>query len=368
MNILHVSTTMDRRGGDVQMLTTINLMRNHTEVSQRVLCFEGSALAQTCAENALNFSLVNSEFGFIAAIIKITRQYAIDVVHAHDSTAHSAAVAASYLVRNIKIIFSKKRDNKLRNNFFTRLKYKSPALKKVVCLSESIRQTVLPVLAHAEKASVLYDGIDVDFYAQQRNTWILHREYQLPEDALIVGSAGALVNQKDFFTFLKAARQILQQASALGVTQKILFVILGDGILLQQLKDFSVELGIADQVIFTGFRTDFAQVLPEFDVLMMSSVSEGVPLTLLSALAAKVPVVSTLAGGIGEVLEHKQTAMLSPIGDADALAENALLLLADDHLRHQIAEQAFRLANDQFSLRHMQVAYHQLYRDLVNNH
>jgi glycosyltransferase involved in cell wall biosynthesis len=362
MKILHVSTSMNRRGGDVQMLTTIDLFKDSLGINHIVLCAKNSPLGTLCTEKNVSFRVANRKSflfnDYVKKIISIVKNEQIDVVHVHDSKAHALALVANMLI-DLKIVFSKKRDNPIRPSYWRKLKYNHPSVANIICLSSSIKNTFNGILKTPEKAVVIYDGIDVDLYASQKNSGILHRDYQLPDDAFIIGNAAALVGQKDLVTFLNAASIILKKS-----TRNIMFIILGEGELLAQLKAHSLELGIAEKIIFAGFRRDFAQVLPEFDMLMMSSTSEGLPLTLLSALAARIPVVSTSAGGIGEVIQHRETGMLSPTKNPAMLAENALALMEDSVLHQHIVERAYALIHEKFSLQDMRENYSAFYRSL----
>jgi len=354
---------MDRRGGDVQMLTTYHLLKDQPDISQLVMCCAGSALAQDCVEQSVPFVVTNkrSKFSlsFIKRILHTVKVNHIDVIHVHDAKAHSAVMNASLFLPAVKIVLSQKRDNVIRNTLLNRWKYNSTKLVKIICLSQAIRKEFEAILTAPEKAVVIYDGIDTAVFAAQKSSDILRREFKLSDDTFVVGSAGALVGQKDFITFLKAAHFAVQ-----NTTKSLTFIILGEGADAESLRTCAVQLGLQDKVIFTGFRKDFAQVLLEFDVLMMSSVSEGLPLTLLSAMAAGVPVVTTAAGGIGEVISQGETGMISPIKEPKALANNLLELLRNEALRLHIAAKAQHLIHEKFTLSAMQESYLTFYRSL----
>ena len=97
------------------------------------------------------------------------------------------------------------------------------------------------------------------------------------------------------------------------------FVIVGDGADRDSLMDMARTLGIQDKVRFVGKLENMAEVYASFDVVVSSSVKEGLPMTILEALAAGRPVVATSVGAVPSVILHEQTGLLVPPGDAEAL-------------------------------------------------
>ena len=117
-------------------------------------------------------------------------------------------------------------------------------------------------------------------------------------------------------------------------------MLVGDGPDRKPLEDLAQELGIAGSVYFAGFRDDMARVYAGLDLLVMPSLDEGLPMTLLEAMAAKRAVIASAVGAVPEVVEHGQTGLLVEPGNADDLEQSMLLLLKDESLRHRMAENA----------------------------
>jgi glycosyltransferase involved in cell wall biosynthesis len=115
------------------------------------------------------------------------------------------------------------------------------------------------------------------------------------------------------------------------------------------LKSSVKEKGLEDYITFTDFLKEGFKYTSQFDVFLMSSKSEGLPLTILESFYYKVPVVSTRAGGIPEVVIDKENGLLSDIKDYQDLGKNILLLLNDEKLRNDIVENAYKLVIKTFS-------------------
>ncbi|GHA43892.1 hypothetical protein GCM10007103_26380 [Salinimicrobium marinum] len=363
MKILHVSTIIEWRGGDNQMLTTYNILKKYQDLQQIIFCAKDSVLEQKCREQKISYYSASRKskysLKFLRELINTLKKEKIDILHVHDSKAFTLSLLAIRLFPNLKFIYSRKRNNKVTKNFFKVKKYNSSRIDKIICVSEAVKDVLKPVLKDHHKVRVIYDGIDVDYLSASSNSGILHRDYNIPEGTKLIGNIAGLTKQKDLFTFLESARLIEESFSG-----KIKFILVGQGPLEKELKQHANKLGLANDIIFTGFRNDVAQILPEFDLFMISSETEGLPLSVLEAFACKVPVVATAAGGTGEAVIHEHTGMISPVKDAASLAENVKKVLENNQLKDFMVANAFDLVHEKFSLEVMQKNYYELYKSI----
>lgn len=185
------------------------------------------------------------------------------------------------------------------------------------------------------------------------------RALRLPHDRLIVGTAGRLHPVKDHDTLLSAAAILKSQ----GLTFDV--VIAGDGPLKADLLNRTHDLGLDGVVHFLGTRADVERVLQALDIFVLSSASEGLPNTVLEAMATQLPVVATRVGGTEECVEHGATGLLVPPRDPGTLAASILTLAADPARRHAMAVEARRRAETRFSLDAMVREYEAVYRDVA---
>lgn len=118
------------------------------------------------------------------------------------------------------------------------------------------------------------------------------------------------------------------------------FLIVGDGDLRTELQEQAQSLGIADSVIFTGFRSDAFSIISEMDILVISSLSEGGPLTLFEAMAAGTAVIATNVIGLSHFVKPGESGYLIPSKDAEALANKILELLLDPELCNKMGHNA----------------------------
>ncbi len=145
-------------------------------------------------------------------------------------------------------------------------------------------------------------------------------------------------------------------------------IIAGEGPQRGELERQIAELGLTKTVRLLGNRNDVAELLAECDVFALSSIAEGMPVTLLEAMAAKLPVVATDVGGVALVVEAGVTGTLVPAGDPRAMANALGAYAADPTLRHQHGDAGCARVSAQFSLSAMVAAYEKLYDGLLGQH
>ena len=188
------------------------------------------------------------------------------------------------------------------------------------------------------------------------------REIGIPAGALVVGSVGRLHPDKNHQLLLRAAARLRSQ----GVD--VFVVIVGDGPERAALATLAEDLGVSGHATFLGERTDVERILPAFDAFALPSKTEGTPVTLLEAMAARVPIVAAAVGGIPEMLQDGRDACLVTLEGGDAVAELAAALfavLSDRSLAHETAERAFARVQRDFSAPAIFQRYLELYREVV---
>ncbi|MBW1618954.1 MULTISPECIES: glycosyltransferase family 4 protein [Empedobacter] len=363
MRILNVTSIEDWRGGDAQMYTIYNLLKKYDEIEQFILCPDTSILSQKCEADKASYFTYNKKSkikSLIKPIQQIVKNQNIDVLHVHDSSALSASILAKILsCRDVRIIYSRKRNNRIKNNFFSKLKYDNKYVEEIVCVSKAVEQIYHDVNVSPNKLVTIYDAIDVQKFSNQISKNIIHKELNLSNETKIVGNICSLTKQKDVKTFIDSAKVIIE-----NYNEEIAFVIIGDGVLKDDLKEYSELKGLNDKVYFLGFRDNVDELLPELDVLLITSLTEGLPLSIYEAFASRVPIVSTKAGGISEVVKNNETGFVSEIKDVDDLAKKVILILLNDELRNNIIENAYQLVSTKFDLKNLEENYLNYYKTL----
>jgi glycosyltransferase involved in cell wall biosynthesis len=184
-----------------------------------------------------------------------------------------------------------------------------------------------------QRGRVLYDGIVIGREADAAVRDEVRRELSLGPDTPVVGMTARVSPQKDYITLARAAAQVRQAVPG------VRFVIVGDhsehaahrahfALVREELE----RLNVLDNFVFTGFRSDVARVMRAFDVFVLSTHFEGLPLVVLEAMSVGLPVVATAVNGIPEVIDRDGVGLLYPHQDADALARHLTATLTDGAL------------------------------------
>jgi glycosyltransferase involved in cell wall biosynthesis len=155
------------------------------------------------------------------------------------------------------------------------------------------------------------------------------------------------------------------RAMAGDVPKSVTLHVVGDGPLQESLRALADQLGVTRAIVFHGFRADGARFAAHADLLLMPSLHEGLPYTLLEAIDAGTPVAASAVGGLAEVLEHERTALLFAPGDAAAVAAAISRMHDDEKLRRALAAQASATLLPRFSAEAMGDAYLALYREVA---
>ena len=228
---------------------------------------------------------------------------------------------------------------------------------RVVAVTESLRDDIASRTSlDQKKISVIYNGINTEQY-QLPHSNKLRKQYGWPSDDIIVGSLGNIRPAKAYDILLQAAAILNNSA------HRYRFVIAGQGKgkLYDDLLVQRQEQGLEQTVQFLGFIDDAADFLSNLDLFLSSSISEGLPLSAIQAMVAKLPIVATKCGGYERLITHQENGWLVEVGDPHAIAK-AIETVAPDHgLCNALGESARKYAINTFDIQVMLNAYQQLY-------
>ncbi len=220
-----------------------------------------------------------------------------------------------------------------------------------IVISDALRQFVVDVeKAPPEKVTVIRYGLEyepISDEAIQHARHALRAELNLPDEALVLGMACRLVEQKGIPDALKAVAQIAPDYPDAHL------VIAGDGDLHQPLVMQAADLNLADRTHFLGWRDDVQQDITAFDVFLMPSLWEGFGLVMIEAMSRRVPTIASAVSALPEIVADGETGLLVPAQDADAIARALRHLLNDRTLRRHMGLLGEARVADHFSAERM---------------
>jgi glycosyltransferase involved in cell wall biosynthesis len=180
----------------------------------------------------------------------------------------------------------------------------------------------------------------------------------LPADGPVIGTVGRLSDQKDPTTFVLAA------AAVAADIPEARFVMVGHGPLRRNVERLVEDLGLSDRFLFTGVRADIPAILRSFDVFLLTSLWEGMPLVIPQAMACRVPVVASTADGNRELIRNGHNGLLAPPSSPEQFARGVVRLLREKDLRDRLVDQGTQTARD-FTLAHTIPQLESLYLDCL---
>ena len=292
----------------------------------------------------------------VRSLRKSFKRERIEILHTHlfGATLH-AMIAATGIPRLSKVVtlHAVREDNCLQ-----RLAYPSlfSTVTQVVSVSRAVSRAMDKRYRNLHsKLVTIQNGIDTELFAHRSVKECMREKLNLPVDKPIIGTIGRLSTLKGYFVLLDSFAQIKK------TTPDIHLVIIGEGELLHKLLNYKDRLNLNGAVQFLGSRNDVPELLQTMDIFVMSSLSEGLPLVLLEAMASNIPVVATRVGGIPEVVEDKKNGLLVPPGDSKSLAHAISTLLCNPSLGQQLASNALRKVNFEYSAEAMVQEHEKLY-------
>lgn len=211
------------------------------------------------------------------------------------------------------------------------------------------------------KVVLIHNGIDLEQVRSTLSVAEAKSRLGLPADGLVIGTAGRLEPVKRLDIFLAAANKIKMRSPGTR------FVIVGEGAEQARLHALSRTYGLEDRLVFLPHRDDIYDVLRAFDIFVLCSDHEGLPMILLEALCLGVSVAARSVGGIAEVIQNGVNGVLLESGEADALAETLLSLLADEMRRRRLALAGMNSVACRFSGERTAQAVASLYRSLCGS-
>lgn len=331
LRLMHI--THDLAIGGLQQVI-VNLCRTldqeNFHITVLCLCDLGP-LAETIQELGIKVILLPGQegrtdyFSFIK-VARILKKEKIDVIHTHNTQplvdGTLGAVLAGGMRRIIHTDHARQFPDKVRYMFAEWCM--SHRVHRMVGVSE---QTTLNLRRYEKipqkKLMTIENGIDGSRFDAVVDVENKRRALGLPSAGPLIGVISRLEAVKGITWLLQAMPDIIQRFP------NLILLIVGEGTCRRDLEAETEQLGLHDHVVFTGARRDVPEILPLLDIYLLPSLSEGLPMGLLEAMAAGCPVIASAVGGIPAVVTNSETGVLVAPADSSTLARAVMDLVAD---------------------------------------
>lgn len=365
--VLHIVPTLNPGGAErvaVHIVTRLNPRRYEGAVvslGRREECDLDRLLEEAGVEVQYLGKPPGFDYRMYYRLHRALRDYRPDVVHTHMQVLRYA-LPSMLLLKRASLLHTihnlAERDVEPRARFIQRYAFNHGVVPIGVATEVALS---VERLYGIQECRVISNGIPTARYARpqiSRKEWRA-REGFGDDDVLFVCVA-RFAPQKNHALLLKA----FAQGPASDPNAHL--VLVGEGVLRQQLEGQAKSLGLSRQVHFLGLRTDIPDVLGAMDVFVLSSDYEGNPLSVMEAMASGLPIVSTAAGGVPDLFENGKEGFLVQPGDVQGLSLSMMSLLRNRELRQALGRAAARRARERFDVSTMVQAHEALYESLVD--
>lgn len=294
-------------------------------------------------------------------VARVLRDHRTDVIHTHNTQPLIDGGLASLFVRRTALLHTDHaRSFPDKRRYMVAEYLLSHRAHRMVGVSEHTSRNLhryewIPM----DKIVTVQNGIDGSRFLGRIDKAVKRRELGLPAAGPVIGLAARLTEQKGVTYLLQALPALVARFPDLSV------VIAGYGPLEEAHKAEAQRLGVTGHVRFIGTRLDVPELLKVFDVFVLPSIWEGLPMSILEAMAAGCVVVASDVGGVGAALSSGVNAMLVPPAQPEALATALATVLADDALRERLSVQARQVFQERFSAEAMARHYEALYVEAI---
>lgn len=307
-------------------------------------------------------------------IREIIRKFKPDIVHTHASKAGALGRYAA-IKEKVPIIVHTFHGHVFHNYFgktkteiYKRVeRYLAKKSDAIIAISPLQKQELVGVynISSSEKVSVIPLGFDLENFSCNKvgKRKVFRDKYAFPENEMVVGLVGRMVPVKNHLGFLQSIDLVAAKAN-----QKLSVCFIGDGEMraaIEQEAKMLEEKHLNLRVVFTSWVKNVAESLPGLDVVCLSSLNEGTPVSLIEAQAAGVPVITTDVGGVRDVVVDGVTGVVVGEFTPEKYADSLLKLMKDKEIRQKMSQNGWNNVKDKFHYERLCADMGDLYRNLL---
>lgn len=352
-----------------------------SEVSSQHILSDLGVEAHFIDEMQRDIGLSNDRQAY-KAIKKIIKEFQPDIIHTHASKAGAIGRSAGIAYGKAKMVHTfhghvfHSYFGKVKTSIYQNIE-RALAVKtdKIIAISQrqKLELTKRYRICSASKIEVIPLGFDLNRFQEdkeaKRNSFRKH--YNIDDDEIAIGIVGRLVPIKNHKLFLSALKLALNETN-----KKVRAFIIGDGEDRDELMAYANDLGLKfldanfrkgekSELHFTSWITNVDWANAGLDIIALSSLNEGTPVSLIEAQASGKPIVSTKVGGVSNIVIPNETALLSPSNEPELFAKNIVQLIENDELRLSMGKKGWELVNEKYHYNRLVADMKNLYASLL---
>lgn len=349
MRLIQITASKGWRGHEQKIIYLYEAFKDYGLVEdQWIVCTKDSEVHKIASDKGMQVIPLEykSEYDLAYAkqLSKIVKEKQANIMFIHNSQSHTLAVLSHLIFGlNIPLVLCRTLIRRVDTNLLRKWKYNYKGIKKIICVSQPVVDVLKYAVKDHSKLCVVGSVTDINKFKKQEKNGLLHNEFNIPKEYKIIGNIAEFTGFKDHKTWVNTVNELVKR----GVKAK--YILVGKGSLEQEVRDQVKELGLENDIIFTGFRRDIPEILPEFDLFMFTSNNEPTGGVLLESYACKVPIVAANAGGIPEVIVDKETGFLAEVGNPIDFADKVEELLNNEELKEKFRHRGYEFLVNNFT-------------------
>ncbi len=345
IKVLEVIDTGNLGGGQAQILSILrHVDRNKFDIS--VAARGGNKFEDEVVKLGFRFFPVELpkllRHRYLKQLQKIYNEYNFDIIHSHGGVAGFYGRLLKRHNQNISSVHTFHGINYINyDNFFVKNLSKTVEQYLVqftdltICVSDSDYKIAIEnKIADADKTVVIKNGIDISRFANNPRNEKLKESLGLTKEHFVVGNVSKFSHQKNQRLIIQASYYLLKKYPEMR------FVLVGDGPMLKKMKEYARESELDSYITFAGERTNITDYYSIFDIFALPSFWEGLPIVLLEAMAARVPVVCSNISSHLEIVKNNYSALTVNPYEADELISKVSMLYKNPELREKLVQNA----------------------------
>jgi len=366
LNVIHLVEELTI-GGLEKILTTIVLNLDKKKYNVSVWCLrEGGFFADKLVKEGIDVKILHISTSrnplSIYKLYRLLKCHKFDIIHTHAYSAGTIGRMSAFLAGVPVIISHNHSVYDYYGKFYNLVEwFLSLITDRVICISEVVNGFANKTQRiNSKKLITIHNGIDDVCDLTEKSSSDLKKELGIPINHPVICTISHMEEHKGLKYLLEAASLLLQSKNDVS------FLLVGEGVLKKELKILCADLKIEKNVIFAGEQSDISEILSLSDIFVLPSLREGLPLTILEAMACGKPVIATNVGGIPEIVKDGENGILVYPKDPETLYMAMNELLGDREKREKMGRIGKRVCDESFRTKTMVEKVEDLYDFHIN--
>jgi glycosyltransferase involved in cell wall biosynthesis len=371
INVLFIMMQMEM-GGSERLVHNLVLKMDRHEFNPSIAWFFGNKILKEFQD--LNVPLYHVpklkriDFSTMAKLEEIIRDNNIHIVNAHHFMSMVYAFYGCKIRKRAKLIYTEHSAWEIEHiswKWRTAGNYLLRHTDAAVGVSEAVANQIKKKFNPSNsKIHTIQNGVDLETDVSGIDRDIIRKRLGLVNNEKIIGTVANFKKIKNHIFLLKAFNELIKEY------KNVKLLLIGQGFEAdsenteKELKDFVQEKGLSNNILFLGYRPDIPALLSIMDIFCLTSFKEGLPISLIEAMATSLPIVGTDVDGIRDILIDNKNGLLVQIGDVIGLKNALLSLLKNNLLRERLGKESKTLAKSMYSLNYCVKKYQDLFISL----